>query len=108
MIVTSKRIIAIMVSTLIAAPLVAQPQTAERGVAHPERWPQARSTGLIDPATEAFVTDLMAKLSLEEKVGQMIQGDTSDVTPGDLRQYPLGSILAGGNSPPLGSDDRAQ
>lgn len=108
MIVTSKRIIAIMVSTLIAAPLVAQPQAAERGVAHPERWPQAHSTGLIDPATEAFVTDLMAKLSLEEKVGQMLQGDTSAVTPEDLRQYPLGSILAGGNSPPLGGDDRAQ
>lgn len=108
MIVTPTRIIAIMVSTLIAAPLVSQPQAAERGVAHPERWPQARSTGLIDPATEAFVTDLMAKLSLEEKVGQMIQGDTSAVTPEDLRQYPLGSILAGGNSPPLGSDDRAQ
>lgn len=108
MTVTSKRALAIMASTLIAAPLVAQPQVAERGVAHPERWPQAHSTGLIDPATEAFVTDLMAKLSLEEKVGQMIQGDISDVTPEDLRQYPLGSILAGGNSPPLGSDDRAQ
>lgn len=108
MIVTAKRGITITASALITVmAMAAQPRVAERGVAHPERWPQARSPGLIDPGTEAFVTDLMAKMSLEEKVGQMIQGDTSDVTPEDLRKYPLGSILAGGNSPPLGSDDRA-
>jgi beta-glucosidase len=108
MIVTARRSLTVAASALIAmVALGAQPQIAQRGVAHPERWPQAHSSGLIDPATEAFVTGLMAKMSLEEKVGQMIQGDTSAVTPADLRKYPLGSILAGGNSSPLGSADRA-
>lgn len=106
--VTAKRVLCLAISALIAAAaLAAQPQASDRGVAHPERWPQARSTGLVDPATEAFVTGLMAKMSLEEKVGQMIQADTSAIKPDDLRKYPLGSILAGGNSPPLAGEDRA-
>lgn len=77
------------------------------GVAHPARWPQAHSPGLVDPATEAKITALLARLTLEEKVGQMIQADLSSVTPDDLKRYPLGSILAGGSSPPIGAPDRS-
>jgi beta-glucosidase len=77
---------------------------AERGVAHPERWPRARSIGLIEESSEAFVSRLMADMSLEEKVGQMIQADVANIKPEDLRQYPLGSILSGGNSPPLNGE----
>jgi beta-glucosidase len=77
------------------------------GVANPQSWPQAHSPGPRDAKTEAFVDKLLAQLSIEEKVGQMIQGDISSVRPEDLRRYPLGSILAGGNSPPLDSEDRA-
>ncbi|MBB6254630.1 glycoside hydrolase family 3 protein [Nitrospirillum iridis] len=78
-----------------------------RGVAHPELWPAAKSKGLVDAKTEAFVTSLMTHMSLEDKVGQMIQADISTVTPADLALYPLGSILAGGDSAPAGGDDRA-
>jgi beta-glucosidase len=85
----------------------AQAQNTARGVAHPEKWPQAKSVGLIDAETEKFVTELMAKMSLEQKVGQMIQADISAIKPEDLRKYPLGSILAGGSSPPLNGDDRS-
>jgi len=74
--------------------------------AHPELWPEAHSAGLVDDKTEAFITDLMAKMSLREKVGQMIQGDMEAAVPEDLREYPLGSVLAGGNSaPPNYADD---
>jgi len=84
-----------------------EPKTGTAGVANPALWPKSASRGLKDAETEAFVTDLMAKMSLEEKVGQMIQGDISSVRPEDLRKYPLGSVLAGGNSPPLGASDRS-
>src|SRR4051812_19323034 len=77
------------------------------GIAHPALWPQAHSVGLVDPETEAFITDLMSKMSLREKVGQMIQGDSEAVKPEELRDYPLGSILSGGNSAPLGGRDDA-
>ena len=45
-------------------------------------------------------------MTIEQKVGQVVQGDISSVTPADLARYPLGSILAGGNSGPYG-DERA-
>ena len=96
----------VLMTVLAAGPALSAP-APERGVAHPELWPAAHSQGLVDPATEAFVSGLMAKMSLEEKVGQMIQADIASITPEDLRRYPLGSILAGGNSPPLGAPDRS-
>ncbi|GEN98563.1 1,4-beta-D-glucan glucohydrolase [Novosphingobium sediminis] len=43
-------------------------------------------------------------MTLEEKIGQMIQADISAITPEDLAKYPLGSILAGGNSGPYGDE----
>ena len=79
---------------------------ATNAVAHPELWPEAHSVGLIDAKTEKFIDGLMSHLSLEEKVGQMIQADIASITPEDLRSYPLGSVLAGGNSPPLSGNDR--
>jgi beta-glucosidase len=79
---------------------------AADGGVHPDQWPQARSRGLVDKATEKRIDQLLARMTLEEKVGQMIQADISAVTPEDLRRYPLGSILAGGGSGPNG-DDRA-
>lgn len=97
-------------SSVVASLLLCTPfadAATERGVANPARWPAGPTHSLVDPETEAFVGGLLARMSLEEKVGQMIQGDISSVTPGDLRRYPLGSVLAGGNSPPLGAADRA-
>jgi beta-glucosidase len=60
----------------------------------------------LDEKTESFVNDLLAQMSLEEKIGQMIQADVASIKPDDLRLYPLGSILAGGNSPPESGNRR--
>ncbi len=98
-----RRLLAIVATLLASAACAAAPLSA---VAHPELWPKAHSVGLVDRATEARVTSLMASMSLREKVGQMIQGDISSVKPDDLRTYPLGSVLGGGNSPPLSGNDR--
>ena len=75
--------------------------------AHPALWPRAASpAAMTDAATEAFVSELMSRMTLEEKVGQTIQADIGSIKPEDLLTYPLGSILAGGNSSP-GGDERA-
>ena len=81
---------------------------AEPGAtAHPALWPKAASPGaMTDAATEAAIGRLMARMTLEEKVGQTVQGDISTFTPEDFKRYPLGSVLAGGDSGP-GGDDRA-
>ncbi|MFI4866821.1 MAG: glycoside hydrolase family 3 protein [Steroidobacterales bacterium] len=79
---------------------------AARGVAHPELWPRARSPGLVDPLSEQRISELMGRMSLEEKVGQIIQADIGYITPEDLRRYPLGAVLAGGTSAPDGGSNR--
>jgi beta-glucosidase len=81
-------------------------QAASDGTVHRDQWPQVRSRGLVNKATEARINDLLARMSLEEKVGQVIQTDIGEVKPEDLRRYPLGSILAGGGSGANG-DERA-
>src|SRR3546814_14576995 len=43
-------------------------------------------------------------MSVEQKVGQIIQADIGSVTPQDVREYHLGSVLNGGNSGPGGND----
>jgi beta-glucosidase len=47
---------------------------------------------------------LLNALSVEEKVGQIIQADVGSVTAEDVRRYRLGSVLNGGNSAPGGND----
>jgi len=99
-------LVALISATMIGATAVAGAPDAS-GIANPALWPAARSRGLVNPATEAKITALLARMSLEEKIGQMIQADIGSIKPEDLRKYPLGSILAGGSSPPLGSPDRS-
>ncbi len=68
-------------------------------------WPQVTWPLAEDAAMEKRITDLMATMTVEEKVGQLVQGDIASITPDDLRKYRLGSILAGGNSDPGGRYD---
>lgn len=47
-------------------------------------------------------TELLGKMTLEEKIGQIIQADIASATPEDVKRYNLGSVLNGGNSAPGG------
>ncbi|MBB6187938.1 glycoside hydrolase family 3 protein [Rhodanobacter sp. MP7CTX1] len=69
---------------------------------HPELWPKGSSPLPTDPLIESRIQALLAKMSVADKVGQMVQADIKYVTPDDVREYRLGSILAGGNSKPPG------
>lgn len=68
-------------------------------------WPQVAWPLAEDAALEKRITDLIATMTVEEKVGQLVQGDIASITPDDVRKYRLGSILAGGNSDPGGRYD---
>lgn len=74
------------------------------GSVNPEIWPKAESPVGLDPAIEARITELMSQMTLRHKVGQVIQADVGSITPEDVRTYPLGSILNGGNSAPNGDN----
>jgi beta-glucosidase len=82
--------------------LAASGPRAAAGVAHPALWPAVSASVPIDAKTEALAEQLLSAMTLEEKVGQLIQADIASIEPADLRTYPLGSILAGGNAAPDG------
>jgi beta-glucosidase len=84
-----------------ATSLSAQP-SAPSGVAHPEFWPALKNPVLLNPKIEARIAVLLGSMSLEQKVGQIIQADIGSVTPEDVKAYHLGSVLNGGNSAPGG------
>ncbi|MEU7742686.1 glycoside hydrolase family 3 N-terminal domain-containing protein [Nonomuraea sp. NPDC049158] len=46
------------------------------------------------------VADLMGRMSLEEKLGQMTQAERGSVSAADVTTYRLGSVLSGGGSGP--------
>ena len=51
---------------------------------------------------ESLITDLIGKMSIEQKVGQVIQGDLDFISPADVNKYYIGSVLNGGNTSPNG------
>ena len=82
----------------------AQPERASialdgEGMIHPEIWPKLEPLPL-DPVIETRIDAIMAQMTVEQKVGQIIQADSSAVTPEEVKHYRLGSVLSGGNSAP--------
>jgi len=73
-------------------------------VPNPSIWPTPRWPLASDPEIEQRVQALLKRMTLEEKVGQVIQGDIGSLTPDDVRTYHLGSVLNGGSSGPGGDD----
>ncbi|MCE2391691.1 MAG: glycoside hydrolase family 3 C-terminal domain-containing protein [Proteobacteria bacterium] len=68
-----------------------------------ELWP--RSAGEL-PSVETRIDELLARMSLEDKVGQVIMAEIGSVSPAEVRRFRLGGILNGGGSWP-GRDKRA-
>jgi beta-glucosidase len=46
---------------------------------------------------EARVNDLLARMTTEEKIGQMVQASFGSITPADVAKLRIGSVLAGGD-----------
>lgn len=93
-------------SVILSDPMAASTANAI-GTANPNIWPTAASPSEISNVkTEDEISALVAKMTIAQKIGQLIQADISAIKPQDLAEYPLGSILAGGNSGAYG-DERA-
>jgi len=71
-----------------------------------ERWLAPSSTDgsgrfRPGPACQARVAELLSRMTLDEKVGQLIQPDRSQLArPEEITQFFLGSVLSGGGSGP--------
>ncbi len=63
-------------------------------------WPKAESPIKDSSEFNAKIETILQKMTLEEKVGQIMQAEIQTVTPDDIKKYHLGSVLNGGGSMP--------
>ena len=66
-------------------------------------WPRITSAVKQDKAMEARIAGIVAGMTLAQKVGQMTQPEIKFITPGQVREFYIGSVLNGGGSWPQGN-----
>ncbi|HZW16822.1 MAG TPA: glycoside hydrolase family 3 protein [Brevundimonas sp.] len=60
----------------------------------------AGMAGGLGAAMERRIADIVAGMTLEQKVGQITQPDVRFITPDEVRQYYIGTVLNGGGAWP--------
>ena len=68
-------------------------------------WPKVKSPVAEAPEIEAKVQAMLSQMSVEQKVGQIIQAEVKHISPEDAGKYHIGSVLNGGGSWPTGEVD---
>jgi beta-glucosidase len=63
-------------------------------------WPHIQSPIPLDPAQEARIAEIVAGMTVEQKVGQITQPDATLISPEDVRRYYIGTVLVGGGGWP--------
>lgn len=63
-------------------------------------WPAIHSAIAKDETIEKRVREILEKMTLDEKIGQMLQPDFREITPEEVIQYKIGSVLNGGGGWP--------
>ncbi len=79
---------------------VSTPEIDRASSISPEIWPKVKNPLPVDQGLEKRIADILSRMTLEEKIGQMIQAEISNVSPDDIQKYHLGSVLNGGGSFP--------
>ncbi|WP_246283169.1 glycoside hydrolase family 3 protein [Marinifaba aquimaris] len=62
------------------------------------QWPKINSAIETDTEIERQVAAMVAKMTLAQKVGQMLQAEVKSITPEQVKQFHIGSVLNGGGS----------
>ena len=65
-------------------------------------WSRSNACEYKNFDNDYLIEQLIKAMTIEDKVGQVIQGDLDFVTPADVKKYRLGSVLNGGNTSPNG------
>ncbi|KAG0783257.1 hypothetical protein G6F22_008757 [Rhizopus arrhizus] len=86
----------------LAAPVGAAQAEGERL----QDWPRVHSAIATDAGIERRVQQILSQMTLAQKIGQMTQAEIKTITPEQVRQYYIGSVLNGGGSWP-GMDKHA-
>ena len=65
-----------------------------------EIWPNIETGIAANPEMEAKIAKMLANMTLEQKIVQMIQPEIRDISVEDMRKYGFGSYLNGGGAFP--------
>jgi beta-glucosidase len=91
----------------VKQPVIGAPARDDEGCARIEKslptladWPKVESRIKRNPADEKRVAKILSGMTLAEKIGQMTQPEISAITPAEVGQYGIGSVLNGGGSWP--------
>src|SRR5580700_4119003 len=86
-----------------ARPFGATKSDNQAPLVHPKRWPESKSPIGLNPKIEKRIDILLNQMTVEEKIGQVIQPEWKAISPDEVAQYHIGSIEAGGGSAPGGN-----
>src|SRR5258708_10790071 len=69
----------------------------------------ANSLDYKNPALpiEERVDNLLGQMTIAEKIGQMAQTEKNSITPDEVSQYAIGSVLSGGGGNPTPNSPRS-
>ncbi|MGC5010297.1 glycoside hydrolase family 3 N-terminal domain-containing protein [Streptosporangium sp. DT93] len=88
-------------------PVIGKPALDHRGCARIEKklptlneWPKVKSKIEQNRLQERRIAKILAGMTLAEKVGQMTQPEITAITPAEVGQYFIGSVLNGGGAWP--------
>ena len=65
-------------------------------------WTRTNTCEYKNFNNEDLIEQLIGGMTIEEKVGQVIQGDLDFISPQDVKKFKIGSVLNGGNTAPNG------
>lgn len=85
-----------------ARPSTATESNHQAPTVHPKLWPQSKSPIGLDAKIEKRIDALLQRMTVEEKVGQVVQPEWKSISPAEVAQYHIGSIENGGGAVPGG------
>ncbi|MBW8823918.1 MAG: glycoside hydrolase family 3 C-terminal domain-containing protein [Xanthomonadales bacterium] len=93
-----RRLLAVAVAAGLSLPVITMGEAPSAGALRD--WPHIRSAVGKDATIEARVREILASMTLAQKIGQMTQPEIKSITPEEVRSYYIGSVLNGGGSWP--------
>jgi beta-glucosidase len=72
-------------------------------IVHVNQWPASKSPIGLDAKIETRIDGLLKRMTVEEKVGQVVQPEWKSISPAEVAQYHIGSIENGGGAVPGGN-----
>ena len=88
----------VFIIAAIAAPAILSAKTNQNTQLND--WPRIQSPFSKNAAQERQIAAIVQSMTLRQKIGQMTQPEIKQITPAQVRQYYIGSVLNGGGSWP--------